>query len=354
MKAVCIYAQGNKNHYKNLLKYLCYSINHQGMEIIPHEHCNISNFNLSNFKKNINEADIVFLLVSFESFNIPSWVQYTDLAVKRQKKISVVPIRIDNAIWDKSSFEDLISLPKNKSGKSIAIDDRSWKNRNEAFISIARDVKQLGEEIKKLIDIQESKRLEKERKYAQEKFMPHQQMQINLPEQKDSKTGIFITIVIVSIFLLIGNFMKPSNSNSNNCSSKVKPEAYFKDGIEKEEKGAKKENQEKEEYLYKAVEQYTCTIQIQPNYYEAYVQRGKIYLNQQNYELAIKDYDKAISLKPENPFNYYNRGKAYYDKNDKKQALTDFEIALDYFKKDLNEKANVRLVETKIQGEHLN
>ena len=117
-----------------------------------------------------------------------------------------------------------------------------------------------------------------------------------------------------------------------------------------EEKGAKKEKQEKEEYLYKAVEQYTCAIQIQPNYYEAYVKRGKIYLNQKDYEVAIKDYDKAISLNPEDPFNYYNRGGAYCGKNDKKQALTDFKIALDYFKKDLNEKANVRLVETKIQA----
>ncbi|ELS34874.1 MULTISPECIES: tetratricopeptide repeat protein [Pseudanabaena] len=319
MKAVCIYAQDNKNYYeKFLLKHLNYSINSQGIEITPHEHCNTSNFNSSSFKKNINEADIVFLLVSIESLNISSWKQYADLAVKRQKKSSpfrVVPIRIDNALWDNSSFEYLKSLPRDKNGNSIAIEDRSWKNRKEAFESIAKDIKELCEEIKKLIDLQESKRLEKERKNAEEKFMPHQQMQINLSEQKDSKAEIFIAIVIVSIFLLIGNFIKPNNSNSNSCSSKVKPETYFKDGLEKEEKGSKKEKQEKEEYLYKAVEQYTCAIQIQPNYYEAYVKRGKIYLNQKDYELAIKDYDKAISLNPEDPFNYYNRGEAYYGKN---------------------------------------
>ena len=342
MKALCIYAQKDKKQITNLEKHLHVPRDRYGMKIILHEHCDVLNFNASNFNQDINGADIIFLLVSVDSINITSWKKYADLATKRQKQIPIVPIKIDNTSWIGKSFEKLQSLPTEQ--RSI----KSFKPQKEAFSNIENEIIILSEKIDK--ELQKEKKLEKERKDAKEHFIFQQQLRINLEKQKNIQTSIFIAMAIVFIFLLIGNFMKPRNSN--NCLLAVKPETYFKDGIEKEEIGVKKENQEKDEYLYNAIKQYTCAIQIQPNYYEAYVRRGKIYLKQKDYELAIRDYDKAISLNPENPFNYYNRGEAYYGENDKKQALTDFEIALDYFKKDPNEKGNVRLVETKIQSIH--
>jgi len=340
MIALCIYAQKDKKQLMNLDKYLHVPKEKYGMKITLHEHFDTPDFDASNFKKDIDEADIIFLLVSVDSINIISWKKYADLATKRQKQIPIVPIKIDNTSWVGKSFEKLQSLPTEQ--RSI----KSFRPQKEAFSNIENSIIELSARIDK--HLQEIKKLERARKDAEEKFMLHQQMQINLQKQKDSQTGIFVVMAMVFIFLLIGIFMNPSNSSS--CSSKIKPEIYLKNGIDEEKQGAKKEKQYQDEYLYKAVEQYTCAIQLQPNYYEAYVRRGKIYLRQQAYELAIKDYDKAISFNPNDPYNYYNRAEAYYGKNDKNLALADFNIALEFFKKDSNEKENVRLVEKKIRA----
>ena len=270
MKAICIYSQKDKKHFDNLFAHLHVSRDHQNMKIIPHEHPNVKS---SHFNKDINNADIVFLLVSVDSINISSWRKYTNLSVKRQKEIPVVPIRIDATPWTKKSFEKLKSLPDGKS-----IDDRSWKNQKEAFTSIAKDIFQLGEVVNQSINLREIQRQEKQRRDIQEKKL--KDSLFYKQNQKNIESGIIISVIGVLGILLFGKLISPNNT----CSSKIKPEIYLQQG----------EEQEKSKNSQKAIEQYTCAIQFQSNYFEAYAKRGQIYFNQGDYEVAISDFSKVL------------------------------------------------------------
>lgn len=56
-------------------------------------------------------------------------------------------------------------------------------------------------------------------------------------------------------------------------------------------------------------------IRLEPDYAEAYFERGKTYLERQmtaaNARRALNDFNRAISLDPKNPEFYYQRGKLY-------------------------------------------
>ena len=57
------------------------------------------------------------------------------------------------------------------------------------------------------------------------------------------------------------------------------------------------EAQEKDKNFQKAIEKYSCAIQSQPNNFEAYRKRGKIYFDEGNYEIAIDDFTGLLSLR---------------------------------------------------------
>jgi tetratricopeptide (TPR) repeat protein len=52
-------------------------------------------------------------------------------------------------------------------------------------------------------------------------------------------------------------------------------------------------------------------IEINPNYAEAYVNRGVLYFGQKKYELALSDYNKAIEINPNLAQAYLGRGGLY-------------------------------------------
>ena len=66
--------------------------------------------------------------------------------------------------------------------------------------------------------------------------------------------------------------------------------------------------------LDKAIANYTKAIELQPDYAEAYYNRGLAYRNKATFDKAIADYDKAIALKPDFAEAYNNRGSAYANK----------------------------------------
>jgi tetratricopeptide (TPR) repeat protein len=57
-----------------------------------------------------------------------------------------------------------------------------------------------------------------------------------------------------------------------------------------------------------AYEWFTMTLRNDPNFVEAYLERGNTRLNTKDYEGAIKDYTQAIALKPDYRDAYLNRG----------------------------------------------
>ena len=57
-------------------------------------------------------------------------------------------------------------------------------------------------------------------------------------------------------------------------------------------------------------------IDLDPNYAEAYYNRGSSYIENRDDNRAIEDYNKAIDLKPDYVKAYYNRARVYFNNGD--------------------------------------
>jgi len=77
-----------------------------------------------------------------------------------------------------------------------------------------------------------------------------------------------------------------------------------------------------------AIHEYTEAIKYDPNYIDAYHNRGYSYLNIPNYDSAIADCNEVLRINPQYPAAYLNRGTAYYDKENYDQALADYNEAV--------------------------
>ncbi len=74
---------------------------------------------------------------------------------------------------------------------------------------------------------------------------------------------------------------------------------------------------------------YTKAIELNPNFVEAYNNRGAAYGDLRDYRQAIENYDKAIELNPNCVEAYNNRGFAYDNLGDQRQAIRDFNKAIE-------------------------
>jgi len=78
-----------------------------------------------------------------------------------------------------------------------------------------------------------------------------------------------------------------------------------------------------------AFDSFNNAIKANPNFSNAYTNRGNIFRMQKKYDLAIKDYSKSIELNPENLGVVYSRANTYSDKEDFKNAIKDYSIIID-------------------------
>ena len=88
-----------------------------------------------------------------------------------------------------------------------------------------------------------------------------------------------------------------------------------------------------EEDKLKAFSLYTKAIELNPDFSEAYNNRGILKRKSGDKEGAMKDYDMAIEKNLNNSSAYYNRGNLKNDLGDKEGAMKDFDMAI---KKNLN------------------
>lgn len=72
----------------------------------------------------------------------------------------------------------------------------------------------------------------------------------------------------------------------------------------------------------KAIRYYTEVIYIDPNFLDAYYNRGVAYVKKEQYDEAIEDYNKAITMRPNYGEALFSRGVAYTRK-----AVSDFKKA---------------------------
>ncbi len=84
-----------------------------------------------------------------------------------------------------------------------------------------------------------------------------------------------------------------------------------------------------------AINALTKAIELKPDYYEAYRDRGSVYMSDASIDKAVQDLTKAIELNPSKPDAYISRGTAYDRKDTYDKAIEDFtkaiELQPDYF-----------------------
>ena len=83
---------------------------------------------------------------------------------------------------------------------------------------------------------------------------------------------------------------------------------------------------------------YNKTLEENPDFSDAYINRGLIKNELQDYEGSIDDYNKAIALDPKCSLAYNNRGYTKYKKGDYEGALADYNKAIL-----LNPKLNIAI-----------
>ncbi|MEE4196918.1 MAG: tetratricopeptide repeat protein [Bacteroidales bacterium] len=76
-----------------------------------------------------------------------------------------------------------------------------------------------------------------------------------------------------------------------------------------------------------ALEDYSKTIQINPENPNTYLYRGALYYENQDYNEAMDDFSKVIRIDPQNPFAFYNRGMIYLKLQEEDKACEDFHKA---------------------------
>lgn len=72
---------------------------------------------------------------------------------------------------------------------------------------------------------------------------------------------------------------------------------------------------------------YDKVIQIAPNFFYAYYNRGNVHFAQRNYHAAIEDYNQAIHIRPDFAQAYYNRGLIYLSQGEEEKGITDLSKA---------------------------
>ena len=74
----------------------------------------------------------------------------------------------------------------------------------------------------------------------------------------------------------------------------------------------------------------TKAIQLQPDFVEAYYNRGTAYIRKGNFERAIENFNRAIDLNPDFVATVYcNRGEAWLHLKEWEKATSDLTTAKD-------------------------
>lgn len=82
--------------------------------------------------------------------------------------------------------------------------------------------------------------------------------------------------------------------------------------------------------LDRSIEAYTMVLSIEPDYPQAFINRGSVLIDLARFEEAVADYDKALAS-GEIPAAYIGRGDAYIGLGQFEEARADFERSIELF-----------------------
>ena len=140
--------------------------------------------------------------------------------------------------------------------------------------------------------------------------------------------------IILGVLSFIGGIIGVQNSPLININVNTPPQQdiisksdkFFLAG-QKLDEGFALHNQGK---YQAAIKLYNEALSINPNYAQAYNNRGVAYKYLKHYNEAISDFNKSIELKnPALHFVYNNRGIAYFDLQNYEQAISDYNRAIE-------------------------
>ena len=93
-----------------------------------------------------------------------------------------------------------------------------------------------------------------------------------------------------------------------------------------------------------AIKAYTEAIELTPNDYSLFNNRGVSYHTKGEFEKAIADYTKSVELNPYHFSAYNNRGAAYEDIGIIEQAVADYRKALELEPDNKTAQANLKKI----------
>ena len=104
---------------------------------------------------------------------------------------------------------------------------------------------------------------------------------------------------------------------------------YFYRGMARQNRADKARSPDNKQDEYRsAIDHYTKAVELNPEYAEAYNQRGNAYTGAGDFDQAIADYTQAIDLNRDYTNAYTNRGNAYTKKGLFSPAVRDHNIAI--------------------------
>lgn len=89
--------------------------------------------------------------------------------------------------------------------------------------------------------------------------------------------------------------------------------------------------------IQEAINLYTLAIEKDPEFIDAYYNRGIMHYFLKEYKKAIEDLSKVIEKKPDHVMAYASRGSAYDTIGNQQKALSDFRKAAQLGDKDVQE-----------------
>lgn len=146
----------------------------------------------------------------------------------------------------------------------------------------------------------------------------------NREKEKKSRFGVWhYTAGAIIITFLYYNYFADANPFPSNSSEIVEQQLTDKDHFQKGNTFFHQSN------FNDAIIEFDKTININPNYTDAYGDRGASRANLGQYEAAISDYEKAEQLGMNSSILYSNWGYAYYQLKQPDKALTYLEKAIE-------------------------
>jgi serine/threonine protein kinase len=184
-----------------------------------------------------------------------------------------------------------------------------WSGLEDKLIPIHQENKQLSERISEAV--QKSLAIEKDDRFG------------SVSELRNSLNNLIdpVEFALIGIGCLerqnyndaIENFTRAINLNPDYS------EAYNNRGIAYAAQGAHDQ----------AIADYNRAIKLNPEFFHAYVNRGKLHHDNGAYARAIEDYGRAIELNSTNPVVYYNRGNSYSSLRNFNKAIEDYSRAIE-------------------------